>query len=842
MQRKTKCALSLVLVILVLINYTPFSSAALNFDGTQSSWAEQELQEAYESGLTYAQIENNYLNPITREEFCVVVVKLYEKLGGKAPTLGANPFTDTSNEEILKAYFLGIVKGTSDTTFSPANNITRQEICVMILRALNACKPDIETNPGDDFSFEDASSIATWALDAMKFAYKNNIMKGTSETTISPLNNTNREQAIILLKRTFTKFSETPADQTEVDVADYYAKLSQIKTSYGLQANKNIKPFVPANDSGSLSYSEFNSGSSSSVTLPGTGVTIQPSTGTGLTIQPGTGTGATLQPGSGLSLGMSDSLHKMTPEEIEEYWERQYGYDEYEEFVPSRPWIKADDNVAGVEFLGRGYDVITGKFADPYSLKSSVLNLNKLAEAKRLFKDEGSGTDSRYVEGKSAKSYSKEMATKVGVSGGYLYFRGSVNVNFSSSSLTETDRRFATLVSDLSQYRIEIDDRHLNFFDYLDPIFKQDINNPEISPKEIFQMYGTHVVRSIKMGGRLDYNATANSIYNSESHNFETEVKASFNAAFASANINHQNSQSTTSTSFEENCETNIKAYPAYQGSNSLNPADYRAWLELAQKNPAMVDFGQERPLIPIWNMATTQVRRNQLKMGYEQYAAENQHIPPSVINCINGIRLHPQPVGTTLAGLDEKIIIDPVTNEKWELIANVSPHNMRNTDIQQQIYVRRGPSDLESKPPVVAVFLVNETQGENAKAIFDKYWGNDPTARLWGDGGESGSDPSLNSYISNLPVGDKLKLYYVTSTSQRPITDLRVKHYGYDGIIRYYPSIDSDNPSTDYGSYFSVMDYGTHMNSGKTDPQDCAERTPEYVLHRNIYLQFTYE
>lgn len=140
--------------------------------------------------------------------------------------------------------------------------------------------------------------------------------------------------------------------------------------------------------------------------------------------------------------------------------------------------------------------------------------------------------------------------------------------------------------------------------------------------------------------------------------------------------------------------------------------------------------------------------------MAYEQYASENQYIPPSVFTCINGIRLHPQPVGTTLAGMDEKYIIDPQTNERWELVANISPHKMQNGDIQQQIYVRRGTSDSTSKTPVVAVFLVNETQGENAKAIFNKYWDNDPTARLWGDGGESNSDPSLNSYISGLGVG----------------------------------------------------------------------------------------
>jgi hypothetical protein len=571
--------------------------------------------------------------------------------------------------------------------------------------------------------------------------------------------------------------------------------------------------------------------------MQGSGITIQPKDDSPLQTEDS----LTLQPGSGKRLGMSDSLHKMTPEEIEEYWDRQYGNNDYGEFVPSHTYIKESDNVVGIDCLGRGYNVITGKFADPYSLKFPVLSVFKLMADKRLFKTDGSGTETRFVEGRSAKSYSTEMATKVGVSGGYLYFKGSVNVNFSNSSLTETDRRFATLVCDLSQYKIEIDDRHMNPSDYMDAGFKEDINNPDVSPREIFELYGTHVIRSVKMGGRLDYNATSNSVYNSQTNNFESEVKASFNAAFASANIRQETSQTTTSASFEENTEIVIKGYPAYQGSNTLNPDDYKAWFNLAQTKPEMVDFGTDRPLIPIYNLATSPIRRSQLKLAYEQYATENQYIPPAVVTCINGIRLHPQPVGTTLAGMDEKIIIDPQTNEKWELVANISPHNFGNTEIQQQVYVRKGPSDLNSRPPVVAVFLVNETQGENAKEIFKKYWGNDPTARLWGDG-EPGSDPSLSAYISGLNVGDKLKLYYVTSKNQRPITNLRVKHYGYDQIIRYYPSLDPNNPSADYGNYFSVIDYGTHMKSGKSDPQDCAENVPNNVWHRNIYLQFTFD
>jgi hypothetical protein len=57
---------------------TPVQSVnGLAFDGTQSGWAEPEIQAAYDNGLTYPQILGNYKNMITREEFCTIVVKLF---------------------------------------------------------------------------------------------------------------------------------------------------------------------------------------------------------------------------------------------------------------------------------------------------------------------------------------------------------------------------------------------------------------------------------------------------------------------------------------------------------------------------------------------------------------------------------------------------------------------------------------------------------------------------------------------------------------------------------------------------------------------------------------------
>ena len=205
------CALVLMLLVVPLSPALSVLAAdPLVLDGTESSWAKPELELAYSYGLTYPTVMSNFTKPITREEFCVIVVKLYEKLTGKTAAAGMSPFTDTTNPEIVKAYNLGVVKGTGAGKFSPALSITRQEIATMIYRALGKAVYPLAAVNQTNFPFADKAKVASWALAAMQFAYQNGIMKGVSATTIDPLSNTTREQGVVLIKRTYEAFKGAP--------------------------------------------------------------------------------------------------------------------------------------------------------------------------------------------------------------------------------------------------------------------------------------------------------------------------------------------------------------------------------------------------------------------------------------------------------------------------------------------------------------------------------------------------------------------------------------------------------------------------------------------------------
>lgn len=175
-----------------------------------SGWAATEVNQAISEDLVTDKVLIEFPEDITREEFCELAVLLYEKMtGNKAEPVAVNPFTDTKNPEILKAYNLKIVNGISEDKFAPANKVTRQEISVMLLRTLKAAMPDITATAEFKTKFQDESEIASWALEAVRFMNANDIVKGSTVngvTYILPKGNTTKEQAILLILRTYNAF------------------------------------------------------------------------------------------------------------------------------------------------------------------------------------------------------------------------------------------------------------------------------------------------------------------------------------------------------------------------------------------------------------------------------------------------------------------------------------------------------------------------------------------------------------------------------------------------------------------------------------------------------------
>ena len=172
-----------------------------------SSWAIPEITLATQYGLTTDKVLRNYTGNITREEFCEIVIKLYEKLSNQvAMPVSPNPFSDTVNVEVLKAYNLGIINGTSATTFAPNSSATREQIAIMLLKALTKAKPSVVIDTTNVSPFSDQNQMASWAIEPIQFFNKNGIINGFGGGIIKPKGYTTREQAIAMIKNVYVKF------------------------------------------------------------------------------------------------------------------------------------------------------------------------------------------------------------------------------------------------------------------------------------------------------------------------------------------------------------------------------------------------------------------------------------------------------------------------------------------------------------------------------------------------------------------------------------------------------------------------------------------------------------
>lgn len=174
-----------------------------------SEWAEPELKEASKQNLIPEIFDEADLTKnITRKEFAHTVVKMYEKITGqKAVPIAKNPFTDTKDKEVLKAYNIGITNGTSDTTFSPDSLITREQMATMMTRALTKAGKDT-SRPESAKLFADDSEFSEYAKDSIYYMSSIEIIKGVGENRFNAKGNASREQALAISIRCVKKVNK----------------------------------------------------------------------------------------------------------------------------------------------------------------------------------------------------------------------------------------------------------------------------------------------------------------------------------------------------------------------------------------------------------------------------------------------------------------------------------------------------------------------------------------------------------------------------------------------------------------------------------------------------------
>ncbi len=167
-------------------------------DVPEGSYYEEAVNWAVEQGITTG-TDATHFSPdgiCTRAQ---AVTFLWRAAGSPAPKTTTMPFTDVPAgsyyyDAVLWAVENGITKGTSATEFSPNLNCSRAQIVTFLWRS--------EKSPaaGTVNPFTDVKSDAYYA-DAVLWAVKEDVTKGTTDTTFSPDANCTRAQIVTFIWR-----------------------------------------------------------------------------------------------------------------------------------------------------------------------------------------------------------------------------------------------------------------------------------------------------------------------------------------------------------------------------------------------------------------------------------------------------------------------------------------------------------------------------------------------------------------------------------------------------------------------------------------------------------------
>lgn len=119
------------------------------------------------------------------------------------------PFDDVPRgqwytDAIWWAKLMGVVSGTSATTFDPEGEITREQLAVILYNYTKQFAPGSLTAPGSLAGFPDAASVSSWARTEMAWAVGNGLISGTGSGSVAyltPQGSATRAQVAAILMR-----------------------------------------------------------------------------------------------------------------------------------------------------------------------------------------------------------------------------------------------------------------------------------------------------------------------------------------------------------------------------------------------------------------------------------------------------------------------------------------------------------------------------------------------------------------------------------------------------------------------------------------------------------------
>ena len=212
-------SISAIILLTILITSVPIVSSAKTYSDVSSShWAYNAIHDVTDQGILdtgSSQFSPNMY--VTRGE----AVKALYQLVHARPVNITIPYTDVGSDYatyVKWAHSKGITHGVSETSFAPSNNVTKQDMCVLILNTYNAYNVTFtEARPYANFG--DQTSISSYATSAVKKLFRQYIVNGDNHNNFNPRSNITRAMFAVMLHQLYEY--------------NYFCSVTPVKTRVG---------------------------------------------------------------------------------------------------------------------------------------------------------------------------------------------------------------------------------------------------------------------------------------------------------------------------------------------------------------------------------------------------------------------------------------------------------------------------------------------------------------------------------------------------------------------------------------------------------------------------------
>lgn len=296
---------------------------------------------------------------------------------------------------------------------------------------------------------------------------------------------------------------------------------------------------------------------------------------------------------------------------------------------------EAPSLLPGVHAMGNGYD-LNGLYADPQSFVGGPLfdfgsetydteiagQIYRLPKGMRV--EEDFNVTFEQQKSDDLNTFRYQLGEDVGVEGGYQLFSASLDVSFKKQDqqLTHITLSASRLVHRLWIISLESTDA---LRDKLRPDVKRDLNDPKIPPEKIFKDYGAYFIAEGVFGGRVDHNSATRRYRLDSSIDISETAKASLDAKLGRIGFSQKTELEKQITTFQSVSTTRLSVVggdpaEATKIEKETDTASaYVQWAGSLMKFAMLMAF-TPRSLRPIWELAQTEARQNEIAAAFPLY------------------------------------------------------------------------------------------------------------------------------------------------------------------------------------------------------------------------------